>query len=100
MNNAEIIETAALSLAVDKAPDDTGLCARFQAALDRLEGPRDGVCLMLAVKIQSGLPYRITSDNPETVRRARSIASDLGARVEFTEEGRLTSMQFTPPMKS
>jgi TusA-related sulfurtransferase len=56
---------------------------------------------MLAYKLLSGERYGITTDNPESVRRARSIAVDLGATIqELEQDDGMTQMVFAPAVKS
>ncbi len=99
MNNSEITELANLQLAVDQSPHDDTLQQRFKKALDRAAGDSTGLGLsQMAAKLMSGRSYQITSDNPETIARARSLASELGASiVEFEESENLTSIKFAPP---
>jgi hypothetical protein len=100
LSNAEIIEMAALQLAVDQSPTDTALIDSLKAAFERLEDLGDRICIVFAAKIQGGRPYNIDTDNSETVRRVRSLAADLGARiVDFEKGGGSTSIVFTPPTK-
>jgi hypothetical protein len=104
MNNAEIIEAATLGLAVysltEESPDSADLIARLEAAIKPMESG-DIVLVMMAVKLLGGGQYGVSTDNPENARRVRSIATDLGATVDFVEmhEGQ-TVMRFTPPMKT
>ena len=100
MNNyGKIIEISALQHAVDNAPDDKALWEKFEAALEAL--PREDLTLVsLATKLLEGKPYRIITDNPETVARARSFAKYLGVTV--TQVGQAeneTSLLFEPPEK-
>ena len=103
MKNSEIIDLAVMCLAVDQSPGDEVLAKRFRRALERAT-PVDvplGMQMHLAVKLLSGKRYQIVTDNPETVRRARSIAADLGAAVEeFEQDGDKTKMVITPTVKS
>jgi hypothetical protein len=108
LNNAEIIEAATLGLAVysltEESPDNADLIARFDAAIKPMKesgNSGDLVLVMMAVKLLGGGQYGVSTDNPENVRRARSIATDLGATVDFVEvhEGQ-TVMRFTPPLRS
>jgi hypothetical protein len=88
LNNRRIIELAIMQLAVDRAPGDEPLGDRFSAALERAldADPTMAIQMTLAVKLLSGKRYQIISDNPETIRRARAIAADIGASVEALEE--------------
>jgi|ERR1700730_7965165 len=106
-SNAEIIEAAMLGLAAyslteepAKGSADADLIARLEAAIKPMQGG-DIVLVMMAVKLLGGGQYGVSTDNPENARRARSIATDLGATVDFVEihEGQ-TVMQFTPPLRS
>ena len=87
-----------LVVAVDKSPDEAALAACLKTALERPLGTADYVCLLLASKMLAGLPYGIGTKDPEIVRRARSLAADLGARVEdFTEDDGAVSMAISSP---
>jgi hypothetical protein len=106
-SNAEIIEAAMLGLAAyslteepAKGSADADLIARLEAAIKPMESG-DIVLVMMAVKLLGGGQYGVSTDNPENARRVRSIATDLGATVDFVEmhEGQ-TVMQFTPPLRS
>jgi hypothetical protein len=63
LSNVEIIETAALSLAVDNAPDDAALKVRFEAALNRFGGPEDYIIFSLAISL-IGLVAMVGWDHP------------------------------------
>jgi hypothetical protein len=99
--DTEIIEAAALQLAVDETPDDAVLMARFEMALNGIRTSGDYTCLVMASKILAGKTYSISTDNPETVERVRSMAATLGAAIDGTgmDNGQ-TDMRVTPPMKS
>jgi hypothetical protein len=84
MTDAEIVELANMVLAIDQSPDDAALAQRFEDRFERLEPVEEGPLVMLASKLLGGKPYRVISDNPETLRRCRSLAAHLGAAV--TEE--------------
>jgi len=103
MENSEIIDLAVMCMAVDQSPGDEAVAKRFTAALERatsIDVPL-GMQMHLAVKLLSGNRYQIVTDNPETVRRARSIAADLGAaKQEFEQSGGKTKMVITPAVKS
>ena len=93
--NAEIIEMAALVIAPDQSPDDDD---RLRAAFERPLDSADYVCVLLASKLLAGLPYGIGTKDPEILRRARSLAAELGARVEdFTENDGAVSMATSSP---
>ena len=103
MENSEIIDLAMMCMAIDQSPGDEAVAKRFTAALERatsIDVPL-GMQMHLAVKLLSGNRYQIVTDNPETVRRARSIAADLGAAIqEFEQSGGKTKMVITPAVKS
>jgi hypothetical protein len=80
MTNQEIIELAALTIAVDKSPDDADLGPQLQRGLDRMSG-NDAMALMLAYKLLEGKRYSISSDNPATLSRCRALAAEMGAMV-------------------
>ena len=99
MDNREIIELATLYLAVDQSPEDDILAERFSVALEHAFDTDSAGAMQtwLAIKLLSGRPFELTSDNPETIRRARSIAADLGAMIEeFEQDGGSTRVVFKP----
>jgi hypothetical protein len=62
--------------------------------------PVDGMLLLMTTKLLEGKPYLITTDNPETVRRAKSIATDIGASFEFIhEDDWTTQIRFDPALR-
>jgi hypothetical protein len=91
MTNAEIIEAATLGLAVYSLSDDEfetaagkDITARWDAAIKPMQESGDSgdlALVMMAVKLLGGSRYGVNTDNPESARRARSIAADLGALV-------------------
>jgi hypothetical protein len=52
----------------------------FERALATMDF-HDKIAMWFAGKLIEGLPYRIETDNPETIVRARSIAGLLGGSV-------------------
>lgn len=89
----EIVGMAHLVLAVDagKSP-----MSELDQALT-LRDISDGAALWLAVKLIEGKPYRIQTDNPATVSRARAIAALVGGTVASVEENAgMTSITFAP----
>jgi hypothetical protein len=104
MNNIgmeEIVSLAALQLKIDSPDSDHGPSdievlknglARFNAG--------DCMMLMVAAKLLAGKPYCITSDNPETINRCRSLAKHLGASIqEIRVDGVITRMIVGPPWR-
>jgi hypothetical protein len=84
---------------IDQSPDDEMLVKRFESALERLGHGK--LHILLARKLLSGRPYRIDTDNAESVRLARSIAADLGASIEeYVESGGTTRVVFKPAARS
>jgi hypothetical protein len=93
MNNQEIVELAELVLADDWPPE-------MAERLVTQEGVHGILLVIFAAKILAGSPYGITTDNAETIGRARSIADELGASLaEVTEHSAGTTLVFYPPMK-
>jgi hypothetical protein len=43
--------------------------------------------MFMAVHLLDGKNYRVSSDNPETIRRATAIAQQIGATVEHSDGG-------------
>jgi hypothetical protein len=91
MNNAEIIELASLWLAEDQSNN----AGRLEVAA---RGDPIGFDLsLMAADLLSGQFHTIRSANPESIGRARSLATELGASiVEFKESENLTSIKFAP----
>jgi hypothetical protein len=93
MTDEEIIQTAHLMHAVDRGEGDEDALKRALDTMDR----SDQSAMALAGKLIEGLPYRITTDNPDTVARARTIARLVGGTVSsFEENGHMTSVVFVP----
>ncbi|WP_334403299.1 hypothetical protein [Bradyrhizobium sp. AZCC 2289] len=97
----EIVSLAALQLRIDSPGSDrhpldmevfkNGL-ARFNAG--------DCMMLMVAAKLLAGKPYCVTSDNPETISRCRSLAEHMGASVqEIRADGIITRIILGPPCR-
>jgi hypothetical protein len=57
----------------------------------------DPALVMLVRKMVEGKPYRIYTDNPDTLRRARSIAGGLGGSLAELKEGNDYVLTFEPP---
>jgi hypothetical protein len=100
ISNEEIIRMA-LQREIDTAnvnsigPPES--MAAFKAALDRFD-QTDFATMFLAAKLLEGKSYLITSDNSETISRAKSIAIDIGAAFEVIHEGHgVTQIRFEPP---
>jgi hypothetical protein len=100
MTDAEIVELARTTLAVDRSPDDGTLTECLESGLNRLHPHIDPVLLMLSVKLLEGKPYGIVSDNSE-IRRCRLLAAHLGATVTAADEGDvMTSLRFDPATRN
>ena len=98
MTDDEIIELAQLVLAAEQSPDDQELAAKVKKI--KCEGV-DELLMRFANKMLQGKAYAIQTDNPETARRARSIATKLGvtpSRFEQSEND--TVMLFEPPKRN
>jgi hypothetical protein len=93
--DAELVQIAHLVLAADAGKASANELGR---ALDMIKGAADSGAMWLAMKLIEGKSYAISTDNPETVVRARSIAQAVGGTVASIEEsdGR-TSIIFAPP---
>ena len=104
ISNEEIVSLAALyrkidldSLGDQVSPSDMD---DFKKGLDRLNSGGSIGMLMAARKLLEGKPYCITSDNPETIGRCRSLAGHMGASVdEFRAGGGLTKIILGPPSR-
>ena len=103
-DNDDIVRVGALGATLYNATDDDEveiLGAKFDAELDRLKNddPCAVALVWIAQKLLNGKPYRLDSDNPTTIARARSLAAHLGATVTETESslgaGR-RSLRFEP----
>jgi hypothetical protein len=82
VNNQEIIELAALSLAIDKTPDDAALVQQYEERLGQAE-EFDTLALLLARNLLQGRGFGIHSDYSErNGGRLHSLAVDLGATVQ------------------
>jgi len=80
----EIVRLAALQQQIDLDSVDDHVSPldveQFKKGMDRLDV--DGfVLLNVARKILEGKPFSITSDNPETITRCRSLIDHMGASV-------------------
>jgi hypothetical protein len=70
--------------------------AELNRLFSKLE-PQEMVLVFFARKMLGGKPYRLTTDNPDTVESWRSIACHLGASEhDFVSDGMMTII-FTPP---
>jgi len=102
VTNEEIVSLAALQLKIDspssdKNPSDMDV---FKMGLARFNDAGDCMMLMVAAKLLVGKPYCITSDNPETVSRCRSLAGHMGASVQELREGDgITRIILGPPSR-
>lgn len=99
MTNEEIIELAHLSLSVEQSSQDSA----SQEQLENRKPPQgtDLLLLTFARKILEGKPYAIQSDNPETVRRVRAIAAQLGVSPSrFEQSANDTVMLFEAPSRN
>jgi hypothetical protein len=97
MTDAEIVQIAHLVLAVDagEASED-----ELAPPLDTVKGAADSLAMWVAVKLIEGKQYAVSTDNPETVRRARSIAQAVGGTVESAEEAEgMTRLLFSPQVR-
>jgi hypothetical protein len=105
MTNAEIIEIAALYVGLGQGTVEE---ADIDLARVRSMDDVERACFVMATKLLAGRDYEVSSDDhdPETIRRARSLAADLGATVEECEHPfawagvQGTSVLFTPPSRS
>jgi hypothetical protein len=78
MTNEETVALAALMHKIDQAssvcPSEMETLKREMARLDNKVAP-----LLLARKLLEGKPYRLSSDDPETIERCKSLAEYMGA---------------------
>jgi hypothetical protein len=102
ISNEKIIELAALERRVDQheLADDI---RQFEMELARL-APTDLMMLRFASKLMNGKPYRVTSDNPESIRRHIALAQEIGATFDDSMDDPflgprpgMTSITFFPP---
>jgi hypothetical protein len=100
MNDNEIIRVAHLMRAMDqggrrkKGSNSVGEFERARATMDSW----DMSALWFAVKLIEGKPYVVMSDNPEFVRRMRSVAGRLGGVTALVEtDVETASLRFEPP---
>ena len=103
-SNAKIIEVATLVLKCDQTGNADDL-RQLDQELSRFEAA-DHAALTLAYKLMEGKPFRMTSDNPETIRRSTAIAQQIGATFDDTMDDPLlgpklgmTSITFFPPLR-
>jgi hypothetical protein len=93
-DNNKIIEIAKLAGRAGSADDLSQLEAEL-SELSRLDPP-GGLLVIIALKLLCGKPYSMASANPETIKRCRSLASDLGATIEENaDDPRLKQHEFT-----
>jgi hypothetical protein len=88
MTNEELVRVGALGAALYNADDDKAeiLGPKFEAEMLRcLDDPAASTLVMMLVKLLSGQPYGIVSNNPATAARVRSMAAHLGATVTETD---------------
>jgi hypothetical protein len=58
----------------------------------------DFVTAHITSKLMDGKSFSITTDNPDTISRMRTLAQDLGAPItEFRERDGLTQIVIAPP---
>jgi hypothetical protein len=95
MDIDEIVILAELQLRIDRyeLPAD---CEAFDRGMAQLQ-LGDGALLSVAAKLLGGKRYAVTTDNPETVRRALATARHVGGTAEVQEDGRFTHLLFSPP---
>jgi hypothetical protein len=107
MNFDEVLRLGALGARLSNIPDENlaelnEVGNAYSAGLQQL--PREAVpCVVLAMKLLQGKPYRITTDNKESVARYRKVAERLGATVETADETDfpapgMTCIVFRPPL--
>jgi hypothetical protein len=102
ISNEEIVSVATLQREIDRAgtnrtvrPEDM---ARFKTALGQFD-QADLVTMLLAAKLLERKTYLITSDNPQTISRAKSLAAHMGASMDLIREGNgVTQLRFNPPV--
>ena len=80
MTNEQVCDLARLILDANEAPDDVAL-AEVNAKLKAVTTEFGFTLVMVAVRVLSGHPYLIGSDNAENVQRSRELAEHLGATV-------------------
>jgi hypothetical protein len=100
ISNEEIISLAALKrkIDLDNAVSSSDMDA-FKKGLDRF-GDAGIPMLMVAAKLLEGKGYQITTDNPETISRCRSLADHMGASIDvIRKDSWLTQMNFRPPSR-
>jgi hypothetical protein len=98
VTNNEIVEYAYIMLAALRTPDDAALTRQLKegvARVARSAGREDGKLACIVAGLLNGYSYSTESDNPETLKRLRTLAADIGARV--TELG-ASSLRFDPPL--
>ena len=81
--NREIVKLAFLMNQGSLSPADNEI---FTAGLARLDS-QGLTALSLAAKLLEGKRYRVTTDNPRTIDRCKSLAEYMGAVVGLEEEG-------------
>jgi hypothetical protein len=82
--NDKIIEAAKLQMKLEQIDKERELASahhEWKTALSELE-PADIAASLMVSKVLSGNRQLVTSDNPDTIQRWRSLAKDIGATVE------------------
>jgi hypothetical protein len=99
----QIVRTARLVVKLDHMDDASFSVEQIERAKEQLERELDKLALgakalmPIAVKLIEGKPCRVTSDNPDTIRRARELAQYLCATISSVEEGKvMTSIVLAP----
>ena len=113
ISDDEIIRLAALTLKVDQS-DRKEDADELDRGLAQPHSLISSVMISFARKILEGLPFSVTSDDPQTIARSRSLAQALGASEETievegpqepageddrAEERRLPQIIFRPPAR-
>lgn len=110
VSNAKIIKVATLMNKANQFEDrdsERDECKRalteFQTAHSQLE-PDEMMMVQLASKLMSGMSYRMTSDNPDSIRRGIALAQEIGATFDDSMDDPMlgpkpgiTSIKFFPP---
>jgi uncharacterized protein (UPF0179 family) len=79
ITNERIIEVAKLVLSMTAAETE-----HFESLTAEFTG-QDCVLATVAERLLQGRRYTVHSDNPETIRRCRSLAADMGATVALLD---------------
>ena len=101
--NEKIVRAAVLMLKFEQTELEVDLHAYKQklAEIAEMDDQQFIPLVMFAGKILEGKRYWISSDAPETIERARSLAQVLGAVVteERDEDDGSTTLIFAPPAR-